>query len=162
MAKEVVYKPVSLPDQADINAPKEIDKPEYDDAGVSYKTYSKIALGGSQYKLNPQQPFDANFLSVAAGGETYFGYNLGSDTSKTYYITDLFLSVWPNSVNNVRFEDVSGRVFYRQVNDNFTIPVTTMHFTVPIKITGSAVYMRLSAAAAASDTYAVNFYGWTE
>ena len=138
---DVVYKPVSIPDQADINAPKEIDKPEYDDAGVSYKTYSKVALGGSQYKLNPQQPFDANFLSTAVGGETQFNYSLGSDTSKTYYITDLFLSVWPNSVNNIRFADAAGRTFYYQINDNFTIPVTTMHFTVPIKLSSNIVVM---------------------
>lgn len=159
---DVVYKPVSLPDQADINAPKEIDKPEYEDVGVAYKNYSKTALGGGQYKLNPQQPFDANFLTTYVGGETGSNYTLGTDTSKTYYLTDLFLSVWPNSVNNIRFSDASGRIFYYQINDNFTIPVTTMHFTIPIKLSSNVVTMTLSAAAAASDAYAVNFYGWTE
>ena len=158
---DVVYKPVSLPDQADINAPKEIDKPEYDDVGVSYKNYSKVPLGNNQYKLNPQQPFDSNHMTTFAGGETGVNYTLGSATDKTYFITDMYISAWPNSVNNLRFAD-SSRVFYYQINDNFTIPVVAVHFTIPIKLSSNIVTMTLSAAAVASDAYAVNFYGWYE
>jgi len=160
---DVVYKPSSLPNQADINAPKEIDKPEYDDIGVSFKGYSKTPMGNKEYRLNPQTPFDANFLTTAAGGETSFNYSLSSDTTKKYFITDMFISAWPNSVNNIRFSDYSsGKIFLYKINDNFYIVPTYIHFSVPIQINSNVVIMTLSAAAAASDAYAINFYGWSE
>lgn len=161
--KAIAYKAISKVSNADFNAPKEIDKPEYDDKGVSYKTYSKTAKGSKEYLLNPQTPFDANFITTCVGGETAFNYTLGADTTKTYYLTNLVISVWPNSVNNITFtEQSTGRTIYTQINDNFTIPVTSLTFVVPIPIRSNIVRMTLSAAAAASDTYAINFYGWSE
>ena len=163
MVSYKVYKPASDTSNIDFIAPKEIDKPEYDDKGVSYKTYSKTAAGAKEYILNPQTPFDANFLTTCVGGETSFNYQLGNDTTKTYYITNLVISVWPNNVNNIAFaESGSGKIFYRQINDNFTIPVTSITFVVPIALNSNVITMTLSAAAVASDSYAVNFYGWSE
>jgi len=160
---EVVYKPQSLAGTQS-NAPKEIDKPEYDDVGVSFKGYSKTPLGNKEYRLNTQTPFDANFRTVAVGGETQFNYSLSQNTTSKHFITDIFFTCWPNSVNRVYLSDPStGRIFFYVLNQNLAfIQSYSMHFSIPIQITNNQVRLVLSAAAAASDEYVINFYGWSE
>jgi len=161
---DVAYVPIAPTIPSEVAVPTKIDIPTYPDRGTSYAGYSKTLLGGNSYRLNPQEPFDLNFDTVAVGGETSFTYNLSSQTGKSHFITELFIIARPNAVNRLTLSDpVSGKVFFYRVNDNGgTIRGDYLQFSVPIELKGAQMRLTLSAAAVASDEYVINVYGWSE
>lgn len=157
----VAYNPTSK--DIPVNAPQKIDEPSYPDAGTAYAGYSKTLQTGNQFRLNPQTTFDYNLNWTPGAGVTSGWTYLTSAQDKTHYVTSIVITPWPNSVNSIEFREYqTGRRFYVQINDNFTIAPTAINFGIPIKIQNGAIQFVLSAAAVASDQYAVNIYGWYE
>lgn len=157
----VAYTPTSS--EIPTLAPQKIETPSYPDEGVAYAGYSKTLMAGNQYKLNPQVKFDYNLHWTPGAGTTSGWSWLSNAQDKNHYISAIVITPWPNSVNSIEFREYqTGRRVYVQINDNFTIPVTAVNFTIPIKIKNGAIQFVLSAPAVASDEYAINIYGWYE
>jgi len=160
---EIAYKPLEPFKSASAQAPLKIDIPNYPDAGVSYAGYSKKIFSNEIFKLNKQTPFDFNFDWLPAAGVTTTNFILSQSTDK-HYLTDMFITCWPNSVNKLKLQDgVVGRTVFWILNQNISsIQSYNVHFTVPIQLTNNMLTAVLSAPAVATDEYVVNFYGWSE
>lgn len=161
---DIAYVPLAPAPTSEVIAPTKIDIPTYPDKGVAFAGFSKTLLGQNSYKLNPQEPFDFNIDTVCAGGETGFNYTISTHTGKTHYVTDLFIVAWPNSVNRITLSDPeNGKVFFYKLNDNGAQLIGYyVHFSAPIELKNNRMRLGLSAAAAATDEYVINIYGWSE
>jgi hypothetical protein len=171
MVKNVVYKPVSLDPVTNINAPKEIDKPDYPDKGIAYAGYSKTNLGNSQYRLNPQNTFRSTGTKMFIGGELTSDVSFNNE--KTIYIKKITFSYHRAAAhafgspwiilevleNGSAGEDILVLLEPQPAGRHYF----DYDFEIPIKIPiNGGIRFYFSLARAASEYLYFNFYGWEE
>lgn len=169
MAKNVVYTPVSLDSISNINAPKEIDKPDYPDKGIAYAGYSKTLISGNQFQLNPQIQADLNFNWTFAAGDTATAVTRINQDTKDFYCTDIFINYKNNGavvgISNlmyIRFAS-AGQVYFVGCEPTAAYWELSLHFDTPIKIPkGDRIYFTYDRARIAGEVICGNMYGWEE
>ncbi len=169
MVSYKVYKPATQADDVIINAPKEIDKPEYPDKGVSYAGFSKTLLSGSNYQLNPQIQADINIGWSFAGGELAFDLNRVNQETKDFYCSKVHIT-YKNNGSAVALNDTimlragqSGYIFLVIAENPATYWELDLEFTIPILIQkGNGMRFSFTRARAANEFLSANFYGWEE
>lgn len=166
---ELAYKPISIDNVTNINAPKEIDKPDYPDKGVEYAGFSKTLLGGNDFQLNPQIEADINFFVTWLFGETGNDLNRVNQVTKDFYLKRLYFNHHNNgavtgSVCSITFKSGSGGTIFLSLQENpATFATYDIEFPVPIKIEkGSPVHIEFSRARVANESSGINLYGWEE
>lgn len=169
MAKAVVYKTPSEVKEAIINAPKEIDKPDYPDRGISYAGFSKTLRSGNNYELNPQTQEDLNFNWTFGAGDTATAVTRINQDTKDFYCTDIFINYKNNAavvavgdLMYIRF-GAAGKIYF--VGNEPSDPYWDMaiHLTAPIKIPkGDRIYFTYTRARIAGEVICGNMYGWEE
>lgn len=169
MAKNIVYKPVSLDPISNINAPKEIDKPDYPDKGIAYAGYSKTLLSGNNYQLNPQIPADININWTFVGGELAFDLNRVNQETKDFYCTKVHITYKNNGSAVALNDDIriragsSGYIFLVFAENSAAYWELDLEFNVPIFVPkGSGLRFSFTRARAANEFLCANFYGWEE
>jgi len=123
-------------------------------------------LSGSQYRLNPQNPFSFNGSFAFSGGETILSTN---SFEKDLYITQVVFStsrtggVW--SALNQLVLAVESKDFLIMCEPDFAIVDFNFNyeFYPAIKVKkGDTIKIIFSAARNANDLLCLNFYGWEE
>jgi len=67
--------------------------PEYNDSGVAYEGYAKVATGIDQFKLLRQEPFNLTWVYNNSGGVSgYFDINIPDSDKKNFFITRVKMS----------------------------------------------------------------------
>ncbi len=162
-----VYKPADNTNKIDFGAPKEIDKPEYDDVGVSFKGYSKTPSGNKEYILNPQEPADINFRVDFVGAETGTNLNRNNINAKDFYCNKIILSghssfgLWTNTQQITISDGTIIRLRIAEPNSN--LPYFFEYtFINPIKFSKGNTILLSFRARQAGDAFNVNFFGWEE
>lgn len=161
----VVYTPISsyVPPIQDVLA----DVPLYDDRGVSFKGYAKIAKGNKQYDLKKQ---DTRFY--------YFGLTAGSSSSTftrsdkaqvNHYMrtitfswrlsADVQISLFDGNANNPRF-----RLAFPSGTGTLTIPMGDINrpFTNDIIITAITAFAGAPYVLAGAEFVTFCAFGWDE
>jgi len=168
MAKNVVYKPADNTSNIDFSAPKEIDKPEYDDKGVSYKGYSKTPIGNKEYILNPQEPADLTFTAVFAGAEKNLNCIRTNKYLKDFYCNKIILvtkhafGLWNTNMTITIADGDLIRLRMFEATDNL-VYTYIFDFETPLKFSkGNDIVLNYGRARAGGDIYALNLYGWEE
>lgn len=168
MAKAVAYKAPSISGVV-IEAPKEIDKPNYPDKGISYAGFSKSLYSGNEFKLNPQIEADINFFVTWLFGETNLDLNRVNQSTKDFYLKRLYFNHHNNgavtgSVCSITFKAGAGGTTFLSMQENpATFATYDIEFPIPIKIpVGLPINISFSRARAANESSGINFYGWEE
>jgi len=169
MAKSVVYTPVSLDPISNINAPKEIDKPDYPDKGISYAGYSKTLISGNQYQLNPQEQKDFTFSNRWNAGDKTANCERESRYTKDFYCTKIILcelntaALWASTSKISICDGNSIRVMIIEPNQSGIPWNLSIDFDIPLKFTkGNTIKLIHSVGRAAGDEWVLNLYGWEE
>jgi len=166
MASPIVYVPAIKTTEKVINAPTNIDKPDYPDIGVAYAGYSKTLLSGNQYRLNPQAPYDQTNIINYLGASTLTTItNLtgGKDLYCTKIIMYLFRVGGGIGGSYVNIGD--GTVVRVSVMENPAVATEgfILDFPTPIKFSKDNNFLvAYSTARAAGDRLLINFIGWIE
>lgn len=161
----LAYVPIEQVKASKVNAPKQIDKPDYADKGVSYTGYSKTLQTGNNYTLNFQQPADINFVFTAAGGETTASLVRTNKNSYDFYCQDLILSGNFGLALSTDYLEIADNLISRFVIfiPNLNSWCLVFHFEVPIKFTkGQDIKINFGTNRSAGDKLYANFYGWEE
>jgi hypothetical protein len=144
--------------------------PNYDDVGVSYKSYSKILTTSNQYQLNKQTP---HFMYIGAiedippsGATTYSFLRSQSrqDPNKTFYVTsiqlDISQSTTPNqlkiytgNINNPRFSTV-----FNAGEKHIIIPILDS----PRDFKDDTIIIELTTPLTSGSYIFIGLYGWEE
>lgn len=169
MVSYKVYKPATQANDVIINAPKEIDKPEYPDKGINYAGFSKTLLSGNNYQLNPQIPADININYSFVGAELAFDLNRVNQESKDFYCTKVHLTYKNNGSAVAINDDIriragsNGYIFLVFAENPAAYWELDIKFTIPIFIPkGSGLRFSFTRARAANEFLCANFYGWEE
>jgi len=181
--KELVYTPISKVEPEQVQTPKQIDKPDYDDVGVSFKGYSKSLYSGNDFRLNPQRSYyllghsDGTFnlaagdfvdITINALGTVKIESPIADFTKEKAYITSMCLRVVATTTNTrliLRVYD--GVVAAATIPFILNYPTDNLQeviFTPPLKFTKGihVVIKNESAVPCVVDAASVNFYGWLE
>jgi len=161
---QVVYKPLTKPDNKVVNAPTKIEEPSYPDKGTAYAGFSKKLMSQNTYRLDPQEQFDQNGISIFPAGTTTTSISITNDSSKNLYITRIIMFTLFGAINRVNIGDTSnGKIFLAAgINTSTSWIMQSFDFGIPIKINSNSITMQLNAGAVAGDTIILNTYGWAE
>lgn len=166
---DVVYKPISLDTTSIIDTPKEIDKPDYPDRGVSYAGYSKTPRSGNSYELNPQIEADINFNYSFNGIETNLDLNRVNQDTKDFYCKHIFIT-YKNNGSAVAVNDIinltagiGGTNFLTFNEDPAAYWILDLELDTPLLFPkGKTITLNFSRVRALNENISVNYYGWEE
>lgn len=168
MVSYKVYKPAADTSKIDFGAPKEIDKPEYDDRGVSFKGYSKTPSGNKEYILNPQEPFIVSEETIKVAGNPYLIMPL-PDNTKDAYITKICFSITRLAATAgvssvVYFVDGNGKAILKVQEPQTAVGTMSFdfNFQIPLKIQkGNTPFFSIPWIGT-GNYFSGNIYGWQE
>lgn len=169
--EELAYKPQSLDTTSIIEAPKEIDKPDYPDVGVKFAGYSKIPRGGKDFELKPQIRADINYNYTFLFGDNSIDLNRANGTAKDFYCTDIYFNYHNNgrvvgSVSWITLRAGAGGPILLQMQEPPGVGSywdVNLHFDVPLFFPkGTTLYLEFSVNRIANEAMGINYYGWEE
>ncbi len=177
MVKPVAYVGIGTQQNPNIQAPTKIDTPQYPDKGVSYAGYSKIAMSGNQFQLNPQEIVNYHYdTGSKVAVEVIEVLNDVLPNGKTLYITSLqiyfsILNLVADSFIKLEYFSSAGYVTIWGVNILRNGDGLVANFPTPLKFDNTkkldsfATGLQLHYSTGAANTInniSFNFQGWIE
>lgn len=149
-----MYKPLGdVPKDLDIHSKE--PQPPYDDEGVSYKRYSKTPLGGSSYRLNPQEPY---YYNHSAAMSTLFNIHT-LPAGKKFYLKKIvfsFRAAASSAYSLGLYESASDQRFFISSDNNYI----NIDFDVPIKFENQV--FAVWGGVTGTDIMSLSVFGWIE